>query len=41
MSENRIINAGVGALLLLAAVSTLFLAFYASTPDLRAIANRR
>ena len=33
MSENRIINAGVGALLLLAAVSTLFLAFYASTPD--------
>lgn len=33
MSENRIINAGVGALLLLAAVSTLFIAFYASTPD--------
>ena len=33
MSENRIINAGVGALLLLAAVSVLFIAFYASTPD--------
>lgn len=33
MSENRIINAGVGALLLAAAVSILFLAFYASTPD--------
>ena len=33
MTENRIMNAGVGALLLLAAVSTLFLAFYASTPD--------
>jgi phospholipid/cholesterol/gamma-HCH transport system substrate-binding protein len=33
MKESRIINAGVGALLLLAAVSTLFIAFYASTPD--------
>ncbi len=33
MSENRILNAGVGAFLLLAAVSLLFLAFYASTPD--------
>ena len=33
MSENRIVNAGVGALLLLAAVSVLFIAFYASTPD--------
>lgn len=33
MRESRIINAGVGALLLLAAVSILFLAFYASTPD--------
>ena len=33
MRESRIVNAGVGAFLLLAAVSTLFLAFYASTPD--------
>ena len=33
MNENRIVNAGVGALLLLAAVSTLFIAFFASTPD--------
>tara|TARA_B100001115_G_C15655359_1_gene315922 strand:- start:48 stop:533 length:486 start_codon:yes stop_codon:yes gene_type:complete len=31
--ESWIFNAGVGALLLLAAVSTLFIAFYASTPD--------
>lgn len=31
--ESRIVNAGVGALLLLACVSTLFIAFFASTPD--------
>lgn len=33
MKESKVINAGVGALLLLALVSTLFIAFYASTPD--------
>ena len=33
MTENRLINAGVGAFVLFAAVSLMFLAFYASTPD--------
>lgn len=33
MNESRYINAGVGALLLLAAVSTMFIAFFASTSD--------
>ena len=35
MKENQIINAGVGAFVLFAAVSLMFLAFYASTPDWR------
>jgi phospholipid/cholesterol/gamma-HCH transport system substrate-binding protein len=33
MSENRFINAGVGALLLLGIVSTMFIAFFASASD--------
>lgn len=33
MRENKIVNAGVGAFLLLAGVSIMFIAFYASTPD--------
>lgn len=33
MNENRFINAGVGALLLLGIVSTMFIAFFASTSD--------
>ena len=35
MRENRILNAGVGALLLLAMVSTMFIAFFASSQDWR------
>ncbi|UTC24451.1 outer membrane lipid asymmetry maintenance protein MlaD [Candidatus Comchoanobacter bicostacola] len=35
MKENRLLNAGVGAFVLLAAVSMMFLAFFASTPDWR------
>lgn len=35
MNENRFINAGVGALLLLGIVSTMFIAFFASTSDWR------
>lgn len=35
MNENRFINAGVGALLLLGIVSTMFIAFFASTADWR------
>tara|TARA_A100001015_G_C14821760_1_gene644971 strand:- start:496 stop:984 length:489 start_codon:yes stop_codon:yes gene_type:complete len=33
MRENKIMNAGVGALMLLAGVSLMFIAFFASTPD--------